>query len=391
MTEVILPFPTENPPAHLVLSVQILRGVAALLVVLFHYSHYLKSVAPGADIGFQMFGGGYVGVDIFFIVSGFIIVHSTEQRHNARPLDFLIRRFFRVVPLAQIATLINFSVMSARPSLTLLWKSLLFLPSAEINPPKFGYPVVAQAWTLSYELVFYGIFAAVLLCTQRNRVVAAASIIVAFVIGFQWVLGGPISLRPNGVWLPTGYQGLVPPEYLGTLGNPIMLEFILGMAMAVAYLRVGGWLQEDGRRLAGRIAGISLMGIFFYSYLSRSDPGNGLLDKGAGAACLVVGALLWELTCRPHPVAARPGACLSLFLWLGAISYPLYLVHEGIAERLLRFLSIRLLGITVDGIWGLVALITTSLVLAWVAHVFLEQYFIRAGKRLIAHKDRLAA
>jgi peptidoglycan/LPS O-acetylase OafA/YrhL len=131
-----------------------------------------------------------------------------------------------------------------------------------------------------------------------------------------------------------------------------------------------------------------LVGIFLWSYFSRIDPGNGLLDKGAGAACLVVGALLLEASCRRPLEADRPGACLSIFLWIGSISYPLYLVHAGIAERLLRFVCSILLGAKVDGISGFVALTLTSLVLAWAAHVFLERRFIGAGKQFIGWKNK---
>jgi exopolysaccharide production protein ExoZ len=371
----------EEPPTRMVYSVQILRGIAALLVMFFHYAKYLKSTVPGADIGFDMFSGGYAGVDVFFIISGFIIVHSTEQKRHAGPFAFSIRRLFRVVPLAQIATLTYFAIISAPTPSRLLWKSLLFLPSADADAPKFGYPVVAQEWTLSYELVFYGVFAAVLIFTHRRRVLAASLALAACVLGFQWLLGGPISLRPNGVALPVDYHGFIPAEILGVLGNPILIEFVAGMALAAAYLRFESRLRHARWRLAERLVGLSLIGTFLASYLSRLDPGNGLLDKGGGACCLVTGGLLLEVSFR-RPAAAEAGRCLSAFLWLGSISYSLYLVHAGIAERLLRFTCSLLLGLKVDGLRGFAALIATSLALASASHVFFERRLIRAGKFL---------
>jgi exopolysaccharide production protein ExoZ len=385
-------FPSITPeklPEKTVYSIQVLRGLAAVLVMFFHYSHYLKSVVPGADIGYQMFAGGYVGVDIFFIVSGFIIVYSTVRKENSDPVDFAIRRFFRVVPMAQIATLVYFSIVAATPSLKLLLQSLFFLPSADTNPPTFGYPVVAQEWTLSYELIFYGVFAVVLVFTHSWRVIVAALSIVTFVVGFQLILGGPLSLRPNAVYLPPAYHGLVPPEILGVLGNPIMLEFVAGMFLAVAYRRLEEWLRSEKRCWVERLAGFSLIGMFGYSYVSRLNPGNGLLDKGASAVCLVTGALLLETSFRRPSESAPVGGCLAFPLWLGSISYPLYLVHVGIAERMLRFLCSILLGIKVDGIAGFVALVATSLILASGAHVFLERRFIRFGKLLISYKNKV--
>jgi exopolysaccharide production protein ExoZ len=367
----------------MVYSIQILRGFAASLVMLFHYSKYLKPVIPGSDIGFRMFGGGYAGVDVFFIISGFIIVHSTSRVQHADPVDFCIRRLFRVVPLAQVATLSYFAILAITPSSRLLWQSLFFLPSADVDAPKFGYPVVPQEWTLSYELVFYAIFAAVLAFTHRRRVVAASLAIAACVTGFQWILGGPVSLRPNAVAIPKSYHGAVPPEILGVLGNPILLEFIAGMALASAYRRFEERLRDARLRLAERAAGVLLIGVFVWSYLSRLDPGNGLLDKGAGAACLVTGSLLLEVSTQ-RPKAAGAGLGLSALLFLGSISYSLYLVHAGIAERLLRLASSLFLGMKVDGFWGFAALIATSLALASALHIFLERRLIRTGKRLAA-------
>jgi peptidoglycan/LPS O-acetylase OafA/YrhL len=372
----------------MVYSIQILRGAAALLVMGFHHSHYLRSVIPGIDLGFQLFAGGYVGVDIFFIVSGFVMVHSTQQPEHSKPVDFAIRRFFRVVPIAQIATLAGFFLMAVTPSRKMLWRSLLFLPNADIKPPNFGHPVVVQEWTLSYELIFYGIFALVLVFTHRHRVVATALAVLAAIIGFQYLLGGPISFRPDAVYLPQGYHGAVPPEIWGVLGNPLMLEFIVGMFLAVAYRRWEGWLRAARKRWVERIAALSLIGLFIRLYFSDVLPGNGVTGKGVGAACLVTGALLLEVSSRRPLGSARIGFGLSIALGLGSISYPLYLVHAEIAERLLRYPFKALFGARIDGLAGFIGMAATSLILASAAHVLIERPMVAAGKWLIASKGR---
>jgi peptidoglycan/LPS O-acetylase OafA/YrhL len=380
--------PAEERPARIVCSIHILRGVAALLVMGFHHSHYLKSVIPGIDLGFQLFGSGYVGVDIFFIVSGFVMVHSTERPEHSKPVDFAIRRFFRVVPLAQIATVGCFWLMSVKPSRTTLVRSLLFLPRADINPPSFGGPVVVQEWTLSYELIFYGIFALVLIFTHRHRVVAAALALATGVMVFQYPLGGPISFRPDAVYVPQGYQGAVPPEIWGVLGNPIMLEFILGMLLAAAYRQWEGWLRSESKRWAERVAALLLIGLFIYLYFSEALSGNGVTGKGVGAASLVTGALLLETSSRSRLESARIGVGLFLAVGLGNISYSLYLVHVEIAERLLRYPFKVLFGTRIDGLAGFIGMAATSLVLAVIAHILIERPFVAAGKWLIASKNR---
>ena len=378
----------EAPP--ILYSLQVLRGVAALLVMLYHYSHYLKSTLRDTRVESLPFSGGYAGVDIFFVISGFIIVYTTQAREHANAADFSLRRFFRVVPLAQLITLAYFLYVSARPPLGVLWRSLCLLPITDVDPPKFGFPVMPQAWTLPYELYFYALFAAALLLSHRWRVALSSVAVVVSVFAFQWLLGGPITLVPNQVFLPAAQTGMVPPEILGLMGNPILLEFIVGMLLACAFVRFGPLLRHGWAAWASRIAALVLTGVFLHSYLSPLDPGNGLLHKGFGAVCLVVAGLLLEAS-RPRSLAGPlAGRCLAVGLWLGAISYPLYLIHLGIADKLVRRASSILLGLRVDGVVGFLALAAASLALASAIHVGVERYLIRAGKTLIALRHRRA-
>jgi peptidoglycan/LPS O-acetylase OafA/YrhL len=210
------------------------------------------------------------------------------------------------------------------------------------------------------------------------------------VFAFQWLLGGPITLVPNQVFLPAVRTGMVPPEILGLMGNPILLEFIVGMLLACAFVRFGPLLRHGRAAWASRVAALVLTGVFLHSYLSPLDPGNGLLHKGFGAVCLVVAGLLLEAS-RPRSLAGPlAGRCLAVGLWLGAISYPLYLIHLGIADKLVRRASSLLLGLRVDGVVGFLALAAASLALASAIHVGVERYLIRAGKALIALRHRRA-
>jgi peptidoglycan/LPS O-acetylase OafA/YrhL len=93
------------PPRPTIVSVQCLRGVAALLVVLFHMQGAAAIKLPGRsalDGFFALRQLGSIGVDIFFVISGFIMVHVSHARFQQRgaALDFLVRRAIRIVPLA---------------------------------------------------------------------------------------------------------------------------------------------------------------------------------------------------------------------------------------------------------------------------------------------------
>jgi peptidoglycan/LPS O-acetylase OafA/YrhL len=125
------------------------------------------------------------------------------------------------------------------------------------------------------------------------------------------------------------------------------------------------------------------VGVFLASYFSNLDIEHGLLRKGSAAACLVIGALLLEASYE-RPVAANAsGGVFSFMLWVGTISYSLYLVHFGIAEQIMLFLYRHSLAPRVTGIAGGVAMITLSLFLASLVHVFFERRIIRVGKFLI--------
>lgn len=136
-------------------GIQILRFLAALLVVFAHYNFM--------DIRFGAFG-----VDIFFVISGFII--STVVSYNTK--DFLKKRIARVVPLYSIATLLTFTLAVIFPSWfnnivlnkCALIKSLLFIPYRIENSG----PILSLGWTLNNEMFFYGIMAICIFLFNRK-------------------------------------------------------------------------------------------------------------------------------------------------------------------------------------------------------------------------------
>jgi peptidoglycan/LPS O-acetylase OafA/YrhL len=136
----------------MIVSIQLLRFLAAILVAYTHYAGH------EAFVGIK-FGG--FGVDIFFVISGYVIslIVSRQKNHES----FLARRFIRIVPLYWIVTLILYIGIVISPSLasenllktttlTNLLYSLVFLPNPEYA--RF-LPVLSLGWTLNLELLFY--------------------------------------------------------------------------------------------------------------------------------------------------------------------------------------------------------------------------------------------
>lgn len=148
-------------------GVQVLRFVAALLVVVTHATLYThERLDPSLEL--WLFGG--VGVDIFFVISGFVMVMSSRAivgRDDAWKY-FAVRRLIRIVPIYWIATTVKLLTMLAASGLVLHadlgWNvplSYLFLPSTNVD----GYvqPLLGVGWTLTFEMFFYTLFAVALL------------------------------------------------------------------------------------------------------------------------------------------------------------------------------------------------------------------------------------
>jgi exopolysaccharide production protein ExoZ len=189
------------------LSIQALRALAALAVAAYHALQWERG---GFDVG-------RAGVDVFFVISGFIMWRVTCGR-DVEPGAFLWRRLTRVGPLYWLATL---GVLAAalvwpaflpevRPGWGHLALSLAFIP--HLDPRGLPFPTLPPGWTLDYEAVFYLIFAASLAGPRawRGRLVAAALIAVT-AFGF---------LKPE------------PFYYLGA--NPMLLQFAAGVGLGLA-------------------------------------------------------------------------------------------------------------------------------------------------------------
>jgi exopolysaccharide production protein ExoZ len=155
-------------------GIQVLRAVAALMVVVLH----AKLSTPGSD-NWPAFGGA--GVDIFFVISGFVMAYTTPQLSGCAPSDawlFLRKRIARIVPLYWLALL--WTTRRDMPDLNLL-KDCLFLPHWNAQFPESINPIVVQGWTLNYEMSFYGLFGlAMLFASWRNALLIGALMILPF-------------------------------------------------------------------------------------------------------------------------------------------------------------------------------------------------------------------
>jgi peptidoglycan/LPS O-acetylase OafA/YrhL len=305
MTSQIPPVPISSPNGKKQLpSLQILRFAAAFFVVLFH-------VGSGLQIQYQLtsnpFGLGAAGVDIFFVLSGFIISYTSNPARGF--VDFARRRVARVVPLYWLLTLAVIIIASAKPDLlnsTVLTqraviRSFLFVPYEKSNGTI--QPLLFLGWTLCYEMFFYLIYGLCSLVVGR-RASWLASGVLLFLVGLN-------SLWPEG------------PAEWRFYTSPILAEFVLGMGLQEIFS--GSDYFRSGSQL------LALMSIICapIAYFAASLFLPGIVPPAIFSALVVIGCLFWKVQ--------KTRLIVALVL-LGDASYSLYLVHPYTIQPVMKLL-----------------------------------------------------
>jgi len=297
------------------LSIQALRALAAVMVVFHHAQNDAGRTAAEAGAAFERFFAlpWAAGVDLFFVVSGFVMVFSSEKMFAASggAAQFMSRRIARIVPLYWLATAV-FLVAALRgaaagkqlaPPLAEILSSFAFLPFPRgiDGAPR---PIHSLGWTLEYEMFFYLVFACFLWLPRMRAVASVAIFLSALVLAH-------VALQPQNV-------------ALAYWSDPIVLEFALGMGIALAH--------RSGVRLSN-IAALALaapaLGVLVYDPMHSAAEGFDALDPNGFLRLLSWGvpmaALFAAITLRAQAQPAGPA--MRLAAAVGDASYALYLFH----------------------------------------------------------------
>jgi len=372
--------PSPGAPAPYRPEIDGLRAVAVLAVLVHHLNP-------------RLLPGGYLGVDVFFVISGFVITASLARRPAAGLVDLMLtfygRRIRRLLPALLLCVLVSavaLCLVNPEPGqmLGVGWRALFgcsnlilhklavdyFRPAAELNP-------FTQTWSLGVEEQFYLLFPLLVWCSGFARRGRAGSrrllwLLLPLVIGsfavFVWQLG---------VDAPAAYYLL--PGRFWELG----VGSVLYLALALARPGAAGWEVPSA---GGASAGGSSAGGSSARSRPQESPGLGPLGPGAGSIGVLplvgllalVGVLLLPLPFAALPVASavgltalvlgclRPGqAAHGLLSWpplvfLGLISYSLYLWHWSVLA-----LARWTVGVNAITVGPLLALILGLAVLSW--------------------------
>jgi len=354
----------NSPPANAkLINIQVLRAVAVALVVIYH----MRLMTPLNRSGSYEFGQG--GVDIFFVISGFIMAWIIRVTTEADPVTFASRRLTRIVPLYWLLTVLLFvaalkapSLLSnGAPTLDMLWKSLLFIPYRA--PDGEIQPLVYMGWTLSYEMFFYLLITVVLAIKLRARLAILCAVLVALVI-----LG--LIVRPfNAI--------------LVVITDPRLLEFAAGMGICawITGQPPIGWTRTGWRWPVAALLGASLAMIVISDFLWPTAPF--VLQWGIPAVVIVACASWLER----WGVRAR----WPWLLLIGDASYAIYLSHPFVvkaAEKVIQKLpEIPLLAQIAANILVFLAVGVVGVLL----HLWVEKPLLRLLHRFTRPKLVLAS
>ena len=316
-----------------------MRGIAALSVVCGH------AVSARPDmVGDALAEGALTilasGVDIFFVISGFIIATTAAAQHD--PLNFAFRRALRIYPVYWLALLAAFA---SSYWITLAPGERPALDAGTIFAWTYPNWYIGPAWSLAFELHFYAAVA-IILAIKPNRL---------FEILFAWL--GIVILA------------LCFRIQLGICSHPLVLEF--GAGVAIAYL-----LMNRGLCFSPRIvvcsAGLFFAGWYWIFVHGATDPQLARVPTyGLGAGLLIHAVVSAEIEGRSFSPVLQ---------YLGKISYSLYMVHSPLVSWIANF----------DGPWLLstpgtvVALVLLSIGFAIALHILVEAPILSWGGRLSA-------
>ena len=257
------------------------RFLAAMLVMCVHI---------------PVFGFGAFGVDIFFIISGFVMMHSTESTS----INFFKKRLIRILPNYYIFTLGVFIVALKFPhllnnttaNLDHLFKSLFFIP---FNKNETGhFPILFLGWTLNLEMLFYSIFALSLMINKKYR-----GFISSYILLTIFLISAQINSFP-----------------LKAYSEFIIFEFILGMIIYLIIFKKN-YIESF----------LMLLAIIIGCLFHEINLNNRLLIYGLPSMIIMFLMILKFQNLK-----------LSKFiLMLGAGSYSLYLTHPYIIQFFDRF------------------------------------------------------
>lgn len=353
-----------------------LRALAITYVFLFHY-FILSGGEPDWLPGFAKFG--WTGVDLFFVLSGFLISSQLFLQIKQGQLisfkSFFLKRFFRIVPAFLVTVALYFCIpyFREKESLPPLWKFLTFTQNLGLNLKDFG--TFSHAWSLCVEEHFYLVLPLLLILLQWMKLTKSSwwILILLFLAGFairiycfndlylakiddenSWMywykeIYYPSYCRLDGLLVGVSIAGLY--QFLPAVWNKISKYGNWFILLGVLVLIFANWLCEDQQTFNASVFGFTVVAL--------------------GYGCMVIGAI-------------SPGSFLykwksKVTTFIATLSYAVYLTHKGIIHVTHQLLA----GFHIDSNVMLFICILTCTLGAYILNIVVEKPFMKLRDRIL--------
>lgn len=368
----------ENIPQKLY-GLDHLRAFAIVFVLLFHY-FILSGGQPEWLPEFAKFG--WTGVDLFFVLSGFLISSTLfaemKQRQAISFKQFFLKRFFRIVPafLFTIGLYFCFPFFREKESLPPLWKFLSFTQNFGLNLKDYG--TFSHAWSLCVEEHFYLILPLALIFLQYTKVISKSYwlLIALFLFGIairiysynQFYIP---KIEDGNPWL-YWYQYIYYPTY----------NRLDGLLVGVTIAGIYQFMPTSWNKIAkfGKLFFVLSLALLTCAYFlcydqttfSASVFGFPLIALGYG--CMVVAAI------SPSCFLYHWNSKVTIFI--ATLSYSIYLTHKGVIHMTHQLLA----DYEIDNNVMLLICIGTCICFAFLLHLIIEKPFMKLRNRIILQK-----
>ena len=343
-----------------IIEVDWLRAGAIAGVVLFHY---WKAFATGSSA--LLFG--WSGVDLFFVISGFVLLLQLERRYlkggRMQYLPYLRNRFLRIAPAFYASLALE--VLFFHRDLLFSGTLLAHLAFVNIVSYKIAFSIQPVYWTLAVEMQFYVFLMAAAALFRGRKGYAALVAVIALSLAYRYAV--------SALWGYSSHAGLVLINQLpGRLS-----QFAVGMLAAKLYL--GDHQGRLGRPVARSvflITGAALLALLGRLWLAGGD---GIFDSVAVSTLfhplLGLAFVLIMLALLNQPQRVRRSVILRPVAFLGIISYSLYLWHMFILSVMSDYLNMN--GATLHGWIGIVPALAAAIALSVASYYLIEKTFLR--------------
>ncbi|HEY1056880.1 MAG TPA: acyltransferase [Emticicia sp.] len=365
------------PHNHKLVGLDHLRAFAITYVFLYHYS----IMFPSPEWLYSIGKFGWTGVDLFFVLSGYLIsaqlFAKIGQQQPISFKEFFMKRFFRIIPayLTVLALYFLFPYLREREALAPLWKYLTFTQNLGLDLRTQG--TFSHAWSLCIEEQFYLFLPLILIGLINGKIFKKASVLLAFLFlaGFfirfyMWTNFVEPFKETDNFWV-IWYKWIYYPIYSRLDG------LLVGVTIAAVFQfrpKLKQQLQQYGNYLL--LAGVAvLVGAYFLCKEQVSFGASifGFPIIALGYGLVVIAAISPKVFLYRFPS--------KITFTVASLSYGLYLTHKIVVhvsqEQLAK------LGIAKESVLMLVLCMLTSMLGAWLLQIIVEKPFLKLRNKVL--------